>query len=124
MKRILVWSEYVEALERADTLLRSRGISSRFVHGGLPKKEREAAFREWGSKFQVLLTAKLGEEGIDYPSVAHGILIAGAKTNRQNVQRMGRLLRPMPGKTAKLWLVIASDTTDERLPDLVAGILR
>ncbi len=97
--------------------------SSAVVTGKTPKKERQRLLTEaWGKEFRVLLIAKIGEEGLDYPEVAHGVIIAGARTSRQNMQRVGRLLRPLPGKKAKLWLIFASNTMEEsliRIIDLV-----
>ena len=118
-RRIFVWSEYIAALEQAQRVLTERGITSEFVHGEMPKKRRREVFQSWGTQFQVLLIAKIGEEGLDYPEVAHGIILAGAKTSRQNVQRIGRLLRPMPGKTAKLWAIFCERTMEERLIPLI-----
>src|SRR5439155_1220018 len=71
--RIFVWSEYVEALAFADAGLKKAGIKSEFVHGGTQKKTRAKIFEDWGRTFQVLLIAKLGEEGLDVPTVAHGV---------------------------------------------------
>ena len=117
--RVFAWSEYVDALEHAHDHLRGAGITSEFVHGALPKQQRREIFEQWGRTFQVLLLAKLGEEGLDVPECAHGVILAGARTSRQNVQRIGRLLRPMPGKEAKLWLIYAENTMEERLVDLI-----
>lgn len=118
-QRILVWSEFVSALAQAHTVLTQHGILAAYVHGEQAKGFRKAIFENWGKTFQVLLAAKLFEEGIDYPTVAHGIILAGAKTSRQNVQRIGRLLRPMPGKTAKLWAIFAERTMEEKLITLI-----
>jgi len=116
-RRLFVWSEYIDALELAKGVLnRLHGPIAELVTGKTPKAERKRLLTEaWGRDFPVLLIARIGEEGLDYPEVAHGIIIAGAKTSRQNMQRIGRLLRPMPGKTAKLWLIFAEGTMEEKL---------
>ena len=114
--RLFIWSEYLDALEKAKEVLNRNGPIAELVTGKTPKAERKRLLTEaWGRDFPVLLIARIGEEGLDYPEVAHGIIIAGAKTNRQNMQRIGRLLRPMPGKTAKLWLIFAAGTMEEKL---------
>ncbi|MBI4144683.1 DEAD/DEAH box helicase [Candidatus Woesearchaeota archaeon] len=118
-QRILVWSEFISALEQAHTVLTQRGIRAEYVHGKQANGFRKALFENWGRTFQVLLAAKVAEEGIDYPTVAHGIILAGAKTSRQNVQRIGRLLRPMPGKTAKLWVIFCERTMEEKIIPLI-----
>ncbi len=116
---ILVWSEFVSALEEAHRILTERGISSEFVHGEMSKQRRREIFQSWGQQFQVLLAARLMEEGVDFPEIAHGILIAGAKTTRQTVQRVGRLLRPMPNKTARLWVLFCERTMEEEIVQLI-----
>ena len=117
--RIWVWTEYVDALEEAKRVLLERGIRAELVHGKTPKKQRLAVFQEWGTRFQVLLIAKVGNEGLDFPETVHGIIIAGARTTTQNVQRVGRLMRPGKGKVAKLTLIFASGTMEERLIGLI-----
>jgi superfamily II DNA or RNA helicase len=107
------------ALEKAKEILNRNGPIAELVTGKTPKKKRRRLFAAWGTEFPVLLLARLGEEGLDYPEVAHGIVIAGAKTSRQNLQRIGRLLRPMPGKVAKLWLIFAEGTMEERLLNVI-----
>ena len=121
-QRILVWSEFVSALEQAHTVLTQRGIRAEYVHGEQAKGFRKAVFENWGKTFQVLLAAKLMEEGVDVPSVSHGIVLAGAKTSRQNTQRIGRLLRPLPNKVAKLWVLFCERSMEERLIPLIVKI--
>jgi len=118
-ERVLVWSEYIDALEKAKEVLNRNGPIAELVTGKTPKKERKRLFERWGTDFPVLLLARLGEEGLDYPEVSNGIIIAGAKTSRQNIQRIGRLLRPLPGKVARLWLIFAERTMEERLLNMV-----
>jgi len=121
--RILVWSEYLEALERARAVLVANGVSVDVIHGGRSKEERAQVLADWGTRFRVLLAAKVGEEGIDAPEAAHGIILAGARTTRQNVQRVGRLLRPgKNNKTARVWLVYARGTMEEKLIGLVESV--
>ena len=121
--RVLVWSEYVSVLEKAKEMLNRNGPIAEFVSGKTPKKERAEIWKKWGKDFPVLLAAKVAEEGVDVPEVDVGIIIAGAKTTRQNMQRLGRLLRPMPGKTAKLWLIFAEGTMEEKLLHVIDAVV-
>jgi len=121
--RIFLWSEYVDALKEAKRCLDATEdprITSAVVTGETPKKERIRLITEdWGKIFRILLTAKVAEEGLDSPETAHGIILAGARTSRQNVQRVGRLLRPVPGKKAKLWVIFAEATIEEKLMKVI-----
>jgi superfamily II DNA or RNA helicase len=122
-RRILVWSEYVAALEKAKETLNHNGPIAELVTGTTPKKERRRLLTEaWGHDFPILLVAKIGEEGIDYPECDTGVILAGAKTSRQNIQRVGRLLRPLPGKEAAIHVIYARGTTDTRILPLLAEI--
>jgi superfamily II DNA or RNA helicase len=127
--RILIWSEYLEALYEAkrclDRLAEARDdprITSEVVTGKTPKEERKRLFAEWGHTFRILLAARVAEEGINVPEVAHGVILAGARTSRQNLQRIGRLLRPQPNKVAKLWLVFGSLTIEEKLLKMIDAV--
>ena len=130
--RIFVWSEYVDALEHAKDHLdvqshraewndgRAYQYTSAIVTGKTPKAERKRLLtEEWGKSFRILLVAKIGEEGLDYPEVELGVILAGARTTRQNMQRIGRLLRPSPGKNARLWVIFAEATFEEKLLNMI-----
>ena len=120
MSRIFVWSEYVFALEKAKEVLNRGGQVAELVTGETPKKERKRIIEEaWGRDFPVLLVARVGEEGLDAPESAVGVVLAAAKTSRQTVQRLGRLLRPFPGKKARLFAIFAERTTDEKIIPLL-----
>jgi len=127
--RILVWSEYLEALYEAkrflDRFAEARGdprITSEVITGRTPKEERKRRFTDWGHTFRILLAARVAEEGINVPEVAHGVIIAGARTSRQNLQRIGRLLRPQSNKVAKLWLIFGSATMEEKLLNVIDAV--
>lgn len=122
--RILVWSEFISMLDRCHKALSEAGIRAAVIHGELKKKERQSIMEGWGKDFRVLFAAKLMEEGVDFPEVAHGIILAGARTKRQNLQRIGRLLRPFPGKYAKVYIIHAVNTMEHRIMETVGRILR
>jgi superfamily II DNA or RNA helicase len=123
--RVLIWSEYVAALEKAKEALNRNGRIAELITGKTPKKERKRLLTEaWGKEFPILLVAKIGEEGIDYPECETGVILAGAKTSRQNIQRLGRLLRPLPSKEAKLHVIYAAHTTDTKILDLLDEVTR
>ena len=78
------------------------------------KQEREDAlngFRE--GKYQVLVTSKVLDEGVDVPDAELGIIVSGTGSKREFIQRLGRLLRVKPNsKNAKLIEIISSGTTE------------
>jgi superfamily II DNA or RNA helicase len=115
--RVFIWSSYVEALEKAKAVLNVNGKQvAELVTGETPKKERRRIIEQaWGRDFPVLLVANVGSEGLDAPEAAVGIVLAGAKTRRETVQRLGRLLRPQPDKKAVLYLLFCERSSDEKM---------
>jgi superfamily II DNA or RNA helicase len=69
-------------------------------------------FRE--GKVRVIASARVLNEGIDVPEARVAILVAGALGAREYVQRIGRVLRPAPGKEAVVYELVTSETSDAR----------
>ena len=90
-------------------------ISRRFLVPAITKDigraERDdllERFRE--GRVRVLVSARVLNEGVDVPEVGIGIVVGGVQGKREHVQRVGRLLRPMPGKQAQVYEIVARDT--------------
>ncbi len=108
--KILIFTQYVEQAKRI-----AEAIGGYYITGDLEenaRKYRLEAFRKGLVRILVLTT--LGDEGIDIPDANVGIIVAGTSSRRQFIQRLGRLLRPAPGKTkAKLYEIIVKNTFEE-----------
>jgi superfamily II DNA or RNA helicase len=75
------------------------------------RKERERAltlFKE--GKLRALVSAQVLNEGLDVPDAEVGIIVAGSKGEREHVQRIGRVLRPRPGKRALVYELVVRAT--------------
>ncbi len=72
-------------------------------------KERESVLQSFrAGSLRALVSAQVLNEGVDVPDAEVGIVVAGSLGAREHVQRIGRLLRPGPGKHALVYeLVIA-----------------
>jgi superfamily II DNA or RNA helicase len=68
------------------------------------------AFRN--GEYPVLVTSKVLNEGVDVPAANIGIVISGSGSVREHVQRLGRILRPQPGKTAILYELVSLGTSE------------
>jgi superfamily II DNA or RNA helicase len=122
--RVIVFSESIDSIEELKNYLTENGVSAETYHSGKPERVRDAIFAGWGKAFKVLLAVRALDEGIDVPEVATGIIIASGKSTRQLVQRQGRLMRPVEGKTAKLYVVYAESTYEYGIFLKLKGIIK
>lgn len=78
-------------------------------------KERRAWLDAFGTGgLNVLVTSRVLNEGVDLPAAEVAIVVSGTSTVRESVQRLGRILRPQPGKQAVLYELVAEGTTETR----------
>ena len=78
------------------------------------RKEFLKLFRE--KVYRVLVTSKVLNEGVDVPAAAQGIILSGSGSVREHVQRLGRILRPAPGKEqAELYELVSAGTGEESI---------
>ncbi|MEM1526782.1 MAG: DEAD/DEAH box helicase [Ignisphaera sp.] len=107
--RILVFTQYVEQAKQI-----AERLNTYYIVGELDestRRRRLEAFKHGAAKVLVLTT--VGDEGIDVPDANVGVIVAGTSSKRQFIQRLGRLLRPIPGKQAKLYEIIVKGTFEE-----------
>jgi len=79
----------------------------------IKRKERERAlslFKE--GKLGALVSAQVLNEGLDVPDAEVGIIVAGTRGEREHVQRVGRVLRPRPGKRALVYELVVRSSTE------------
>ncbi len=81
-------------------------------HTGLAeRKEFLASFRT--GEYPVLVTSKVLNEGVDVPAAGVAIVLSGSGSVREHVQRLGRILRPAPGKErAVLYELLSANTAE------------
>jgi superfamily II DNA or RNA helicase len=113
-EKILVFTESVEGAEKIAEELNRNGIPAESYHSKKPKRIRETLLRDWGKRFRVLVAVRSLDEGIDVPDASVAVIVASGKTIRQLTQRLGRILRPAPGKTKAYMYVVLGDDTYER----------
>ncbi len=85
------------------------------ITGETEARERTAileAFRE--GRVRAIASARVLNEGIDVPDARVAIVAAGVQGRREHIQRVGRVLRPAPGKEAVVYELVTADTTDAR----------
>ena len=108
--KIIVFTQYKSQAEEI-----ARRVKGLLLHGGLDKARRARVLEEFrASPSGVLVVTTVGDEGIDIPDANVGILLSGTGSQRQFIQRLGRLLRPKNGSnTARLYEIVAAGTSEE-----------
>ncbi len=122
-ERIILFAESVEAIEEIKLFLEEHGIISETYHSGTEPWRRMEILEEWGRKFNLLLSCRALEEGMDVKEVSIGILITSGKSKRQFIQRIGRVIRKKEGKIAKFYVVYSKGTVEDGYVKTIEKIL-
>lgn len=97
-------------------------ISEKFFIPAITHQTGVKERREWLEAFNngdvlALATSKVLNEGVNIPEASVAVVLSGSGSTREHIQRLGRILRPQPGKEAVLYEVIASETTEEGISE-------
>lgn len=77
----------------------------------LTGREREATLSAFGAgELGALISCRVLNEGVDVPEASVAIVLGGALGRREHAQRLGRILRPGPGKQAVLHEIVVRGT--------------
>lgn len=106
--RILIFTELNETV---------RKISRTFLIPEITYKtspKERASVMELFKKgvYRAVVTSRVLEEGVDVPDANVAIVLSGTASRRSFIQRLGRILRPAPGKKAVLYEVVVKDTPE------------
>lgn len=113
--KAIIFSEYIENAEAIRLQLEILGFKVGIYHSQQARQERDDVLSQFRQdNVSVLISCKALEEGLDVPNANIGIIVCGSGVKRQIIQRLGRILRHVPGKTARLYQVYAADTQDEK----------
>lgn len=78
-----------------------------------PKEERREILEKFRKgKYKAIVTSQVLDEGIDVPDASVGLILSGTGSKRAHVQRLGRLLRRVEGKKAKLIEIVSKETVE------------
>jgi superfamily II DNA or RNA helicase len=79
------------------------------------RTERSEALERFRTgELGALVSAQVLNEGIDVPDAETAILVSGRLGTREYIQRVGRVLRPAPGKQAVVYELVTRDTHEIR----------
>jgi len=81
-------------------------------------KERSAILASFNAgEFTAVVTSKVLNEGVNVPEANVAIVLSGNSSVKEHVQRLGRILRKTPDKRARLYELVAENTSEERVSE-------
>lgn len=116
-QKVLVFHEDIKACEFIFEVLQENSIPAGIYHSKIPLARRVKTLRDYrAGKISVLVSCRALDEGFNVPETEVGIIAASTATYRQRIQRLGRVLRPAPGKDhAIIYSIVASVPEVRRL---------
>ena len=114
----LVFTQTQESARRAQELYTSLGSTASAVFSGMAKDDRRQGLEDFRTgASQILAAPRLLDEGIDVPEADLGIIVAANRSQRQMVQRLGRVIRKKDdGRPGRLVVLYSKGTVED--PDV------
>jgi RNA polymerase primary sigma factor len=112
--KVIVFNQYNDQTSKLYWHLLDDAIDCRVLHSGITKEKRDQALIDFrNDKFNVLLTSKVLDEGYNLPKLDVAIIMAGDTTDKQTIQRMGRVLRKKDDGYSMLYQIYCKKTIEE-----------
>lgn len=113
-EKVLIFHERIEIAEKVFEYLKNRDFRVSIYHAQMSFDQRlDSISRYRKGKINILISCRALDEGFDVPESNTGIIIAGTSSVRQWIQRMGRILRRMPGKEFSRIYVVFVDLVEK-----------
>ncbi len=114
----LVFTQTQDSARRAEALYTAMGSRASAIFSGMAKEERKQGMDDFRSgASQILAAPRLLDEGIDVPEADLGIIVAANRSQRQMVQRLGRVIRKKDdGRVGRLVVLYSKGTVED--PDV------
>lgn len=116
--QFIIFGDTVAMVDTIYNRLQADGVSAVRIHYNLKQNSaaRDQVIESLRSgQIRVLIGAVAISEGLNLPDLDNAIFVSIVqKTTRIYIQRLGRIMRPRPGKLATLWILYAPGTVEER----------
>jgi superfamily II DNA or RNA helicase len=88
------------------------------IVSGIDKRERTDILARFRSgEIKSIVSCQVLNEGFDIPQAEIAIVVSGSQGEREHIQRIGRILRPEPGKKAIVYELVTSGTAEMQKSD-------
>lgn len=116
-QRVLVFHEDIAACDLIYHVLADNQVAAGVYHSRMTVRARAEVLGSYRrGEIEVLVTCRALDEGFNVPETEVGIIAASTATRRQRIQRLGRVLRPSPGKDgAVIYSLVATGPEIARL---------
>lgn len=114
----LVFTQTQDSARRAEALYTAMGSRASAIFSGMAREDRKQGMDDFRSgASQILAAPRLLDEGIDVPEADLGIIVAANRSQRQMVQRLGRVIRKKDdGRVGRLVVLYSKGTVED--PDV------
>jgi superfamily II DNA or RNA helicase len=116
-QRVIIFHESIKSVDRITRGLINRGHSVVAYHskiGGRLRRDNLRMFRR--GIYNILVTCRALDEGLNVPETEIAIIAAATSSDRQRIQRLGRVLRPAKNKNSAIVITLfATDIEQRRL---------
>jgi superfamily II DNA or RNA helicase len=78
-----------------------------------PREERKEILTKFhAGSYMRIIASRVLDEGVDVPDASMAVILSGSGSNRQFIQRLGRILRKTPDKEAYLHELVSAGTAE------------
>lgn len=110
-KKTIVFAETIVFVEKVQKLMPEISV---LYHGSLANKVKEKALAAIKTdEIKAICAPKALDEGVDIPALKCGIIASGTSTERQHIQRIGRVTRFVQNEIATVVNLYMKDTIEE-----------
>ena len=123
--RAIAFTRSIAAADEAAVVLQRLGLRAAPVHSALAGGVRRATLGAFSAgSVQVVTAPSVLDEGIDVPAADLAVILAASQSQRQMVQRMGRVLRRKAGgRHARFVIVYVEGTAEDPVLGAHEGFL-
>lgn len=123
--KIIIFNQFNDQTSKLYWHLIEDDVKCEIIHSGINKTKRDQSLIDFkNDKFNVLLTSKVLDEGYNLPKLDVAIIMAGDSTDKQTIQRMGRVLRKKDNQHSIIYQLYCIDTIEHRNADSRAKIFK
>lgn len=113
-RRSIIFHDTIDMAVKSERFLNSNGCKTVLEHSQLKAGERSDAIKRFRSgQARTLVTVKALDEGLDVPDADVALIVAGSRSHRQRIQRIGRVLRQGDEKHAIVVSILVKGTPEE-----------